>query len=128
MAKGFKRITDADFAVLAQWEQQFARIVYAKYLQGVGSTALSWMEEWWKRFAGPQSPKVNKNCADCVASFLRDTGRIYFAEKALREQEAKKAADVAISDKPKHTPAATSEQRKKARKVTAKKADTAKSE
>ena len=119
MAEVFKRIDEADFAVLSQWEPQFTRIVYAKYLQGVGSAALDWMQEWWRRYAEKTAPKVNKNCADCIASFLRDVGRAYFAEKELR---AVIPADtkVSVASKPKHAQGATGEQRKNARKVTGK--------
>lgn len=117
MAEVFKRIDEADFAVLSQWEPQFTRIVYAKYLQGVGSAALDWMQEWWRRYAEKTAPKVNKNCADCIADFLRGVGTAYFMEKALREAKPKEEKTEA---KPKHTPTPSGEARKKARKVSVK--------
>lgn len=117
MAETFKRIDDADFAVLSKYHRELDHLINGHFLVGVGSTALDWMQDWWKRYRGAAAPKVNKNCANCIADFLRGVGTAYFMEKGLRDAKPKEEKTEA---KPKHTPAPSGEARKKARKVSVK--------
>ena len=132
MAEKFKRIADADFAALAKYERELDHLIYGHFFVGVGNTALDWMQEWWQRYMGAAAPKVNKNCANCIADFLKGVGMAYFKEKGLRTEEAQEAAkakaaegQVAASVKaePKHEVGATNAERKTARKVSTKKAE-----
>lgn len=118
MAKEFKRISDEDFATLTRWDKPFDHVVHGRFLQGVGSSAVEWMQEWWRKYTGTVIPPVNKNCAACLFTFLHDVGMAYFKEKELRDKEAKE--EKAEAGKTKHAPAPTKEARKKARKVSAK--------
>lgn len=83
----FKRIEDADYAYLAKFDRQLTTLLHAHYLVGVGNTALGWMQDWWKRYAG-STIKVNRNCANCVADFLEGVAKVYAKEKEAREQAA----------------------------------------
>ena len=84
MAKeNFKRLEDADYAYLAKYDRQLTTLLRARYLVGVGHTALEWMRDWWKRYTG-NAIKVNENCANCVADFLDGVAKIYAEEKEAR--------------------------------------------
>lgn len=84
MAKeNFKRLEDADYAYLAKYDRQLTTLLRARYLVGVGHTALEWMRDWWKRYTG-NAIKVNENCANCVADFLDGVAKIYAQEKEAR--------------------------------------------
>ena len=121
MAETFKRIEDADYAVLAKYHRELDHLINGHFLVGVGSTALDWMQSWWERYRGAAAPKVNKNCANCIADFLRGVGTAYFMEKGLREREAAKPKKEKPAEaKPKHTPTPSGEARKKARNVSVK--------
>lgn len=122
MAETFKRIDDADYAMLAKYHRELDHLINGHFLVGVGSTALDWMQDWWKRYRGAAAPKVNKNCSNCIADFLRGVGTAYFMEKGLRDAEAAKPKE-STEAKPKHTPTPSGEARKKARKVSVKSAE-----
>lgn len=103
MAKeNFKRLEDADYAYLAKYDRQLTTLLRARYLVGVGHTALEWMRDWWKRYTG-NAIKVNENCANCVADFLDGVAKVYAQEKELRENApvAPKAEDTQ-EEKPKN--------------------------
>lgn len=90
MAKeNFKRLEDADYAYLAKYDRQLTTLLRARYLVGVGHTALEWMRDWWKRYTG-NAIKVNENCANCVADFLDGVAKVYDYEKRTRTEEAQK--------------------------------------
>ena len=90
MAKeNFKRLEDADYAYLAKYDRQLTTLLRARYLVGVGHTALEWMRDWWKRYTG-NAIKVNENCANCVADFLDGVAKVYDYEKRTRAEEAQK--------------------------------------
>lgn len=110
---------------MQKYHRELDHLINGHYLVGVGSTALDWMQDWWKRYRGEAATKVNKNCANCIADFLKGVGMAYFKEKGLRDQEAasKKASKgkgPKTENTPKHTPAPTGEARKNARKVSVK--------
>jgi hypothetical protein len=87
MAKeNFKRLEDADYAYLAKYDRQLTTLLRARYLVGVGHTALEWMRDWWKRYTG-NAIKVNENCANCVADFLDGVAKIYAQEKEARAND-----------------------------------------
>lgn len=87
MAKeNFKRLEDADYAYLAKYDRQLTTLLRARYLVGVGHTALEWMRDWWKRYTG-NAIKVNENCANCVADFLDGVAKIYAKEKEARTND-----------------------------------------
>lgn len=87
MAKeNFKRLEDADYAYLAKYDRQLTTLLRARYLVGVGHTALEWMRDWWKRYTG-NAIKVNENCANCVADFLDGVAKIYAEEKEARAND-----------------------------------------
>ena len=82
-----KRLEDADYAALAKYDRQLTTLLRARYLVGVGHTALEWMRDWWKRYTG-NAIKVNENCANCVADFLDGVAKVYAKEKEAREADA----------------------------------------
>lgn len=87
MAKeNFKRLEDADYAYLAKYDRQLTTLLRARYLVGVGHTALEWMRDWWKRYTG-NAIKVNENCANCVADFLDGVAKVYAQEKEARAND-----------------------------------------
>lgn len=81
-----KRLEDADYAYLAKYDRQLTTLLRARYLVGVGHTALEWMRDWWKRYTG-NAIKVNENCANCVADFLDGVAKVYDYEKRTRAEE-----------------------------------------
>lgn len=102
MAKeNFKRLEDADYAYLAQYDRQLTTLLRARYLVGVGHTALEWMRDWWKRYTG-NAIKVNENCANCVADFLDGVAKVYDYEKRTRAEETQAASG--SSEKPNTQP------------------------
>lgn len=84
--ENFKRLEDADYAYLAKYDRQLTTLLRARYLVGVGHTALEWMRDWWKRYTG-NAIKVNENCANCVADFLDGVAKVYDYEKRTRAEE-----------------------------------------
>ena len=84
--ENFKRLEDADYAYLAKYDRQLTTLLRARYLVGVGHTALEWMRDWWKRYTG-NTIKVNENCANCVADFLDGVAKVYDYEKRTRAEE-----------------------------------------
>lgn len=101
MAKeNFKRLEDADYAYLAKYDRQLTTLLRARYLVGVGHTALEWMRDWWKRYTG-NAIKVNENCANCVADFLDGVAKVYDYEKRTR---AEAQAASGSSEKPNTQP------------------------
>ena len=107
MAKeNFKRLEDADYAYLAKYDRQLTTLLRARYLVGVGHTALEWMRDWWKRYTG-NAIKVNENCANCVADFLDGVAKVYAEEKEARANDeiiAKAQAASGSSEKPNTPP------------------------
>lgn len=96
-----KRLEDADYAYLAKYDRQLTTLLRARYLVGVGHTALEWMRDWWKRYTG-NAIKVNENCANCVADFLDGVAKVYDYEKRTRAEEAQAASG--SSEKPNTQP------------------------
>lgn len=97
-----KRLEDADYAYLAKYDRQLTTLLRARYLVGVGHTALEWMRDWWKRYTG-NAIKVNENCANCVADFLDGVAKVYAQEKEARVNDeivakAQAAIENAVKD------------------------------
>ena len=97
-----KRLEDADYAALAKYDRQLTTLLRARYLVGVGHTALEWMRDWWKRYTG-NAIKVNENCANCVADFLDGVAKVYAQEKEARANDeivakAQAAIENAVKD------------------------------
>lgn len=86
-----KRIEDADYAMIAEYERQLDHLINGHYLVGVGHTAVTRLREWWQRYTGKEYA-VNENCANCLADFLTMVGTEYFAEKELRAELSSKPA------------------------------------
>ena len=93
-ANEHKRIEDADYAMIAQYERQLDHLINGHYLVGVGHSAVVALREWWERYTGKEA-RVNDNCANCLADFLTMVGDAYFKEKALRAELAAEKAPAA---------------------------------
>lgn len=98
-----KRLEEADYAYLAKYDRQLTTLLRARYLVGVGHTALGWMQDWWKRYTG-SAIKVNENCANCVADFLDGVAKVYDYEKRTRAEEIpiRQKAEDTQEEKPKN--------------------------
>ena len=90
-ANEHKRIEDADYAMIAQYDRQLDHLINGHYLVGVGHSAVVALRDWWERYTGKEA-RVNDNCANCLADFLAMVGTEYFAEKELRAELASKPA------------------------------------
>ena len=55
-----KRIEDADYAMIAEYERQLDHLINGHYLVGVGHTAVTRLREWWQRYTGKEYA-VNEN-------------------------------------------------------------------
>ena len=95
-ANEHKRIEDADYAMIAQYERQLDHLINGHYLVGVGHSAVVALREWWERYTGKEA-RVNDNCANCLADFLTMVGDAYFKEKALRAELAAEKAQAAAN-------------------------------
>lgn len=113
-------MTEEQFQFLARYEDNLRTAMTRKWARHPGVTAVKSIYNLLTELTGPR-PRLNAMCQSCTLSVLSDAGKLYFAEKERREQEAKKAAEAA--EKP-----ATSDPKPKAKKSTTRKPKAAKIE
>ena len=78
------KMTDEQFAALAQYEDRFTTAINAKWCRYPGLAALQTMASVYNSVTG-QTLRLNSGCSRCVLHVVQDAGRVYFAEKARRE-------------------------------------------
>lgn len=87
-------MTEEQFQFLARYEDNLRTAMTRKWARHPGVTAVKSIYNLLTELTGPR-PRLNAMCQSCTLSVLADAGKLYFAEKERREQEAKKAAEAA---------------------------------
>ena len=85
-------MTDEQFNILARYEDNLRTATNSRWARHPGRSALALINETYSAAAGIQPRRVNVLCQQCVLDLLRNAGKLYFAEKTRREEEAAKKA------------------------------------
>lgn len=87
--------TDEQMAVLAKYEAHFETATKANWSRYPGRAALEEILDTLKAATGDRR-RLNAACGVCYLNLLKDTGRLYFADKEARIAGAneKKAAEL----------------------------------
>lgn len=79
-------MTNEQFDFLARYESYLDTATRSNWARHPGSSALEKMGEIYTSITGVKR-RVNAGCQVCNLNLLKDVGRIYFAEKAIRLTE-----------------------------------------
>lgn len=85
--------TDKQFETLAQYEPYLRTATRESWSRNPGRAALENLAAIWREYANYPAFRMSFNCSTCILNLLRDLGRPYFADKAEREEAAKKAEE-----------------------------------
>lgn len=105
-------MTQEQFDILSRYEDNLRTAMTRKWARHPGTTAVKTIYGILTELTGPR-PRLNALCQSCVLATLADAGKLYFAEKELREKAA-----AAPQEDEKH---ATSDTKPKAKKTPARK-------
>ena len=90
--------TDEQMAVLAKYEEHFDTAVHANWSRYPGRDALEAILSTLKAATGDRR-RLNAACGVCYLNLLKDTGRLYFADKEARLAAANEKKAVELSEK-----------------------------
>lgn len=90
--------TDEQMAVLAKYEEHFTTATKANWSRYPGRAALEEILDTLKAATGDRR-RLNAACGVCYLNLLKDTGRLYFADKEARIAEANEKKAVELSEK-----------------------------
>lgn len=79
------RLTDEQFQTLSKYEEQFRTAVKSRWARFPGTSALHEIHAIRVKATGHAS-HLNTSCSSCILRLLTETGNLYFAEKAEREE------------------------------------------
>ena len=78
--------TKEQMAILAKHEENFTRAMNAQWARNPGRAGLTEIYDTLTAATGDNRHR-NFNCQSCILRLLRDTGKLYFADKAEMEAE-----------------------------------------
>lgn len=84
-------MTTDDYNYLAKFEIHFARAIESGYCRYIATADMKRIAEIYQALT---SAHVNIVCPKCKLALLRDIGRLYYAERARREERKAKRAKV----------------------------------
>ena len=84
------------FAYLSQFEDNFRTAINSSWARHPGFNTLPRLAEIYNAATG-ENRHPNAGCQHCVLAFLKDLGKLYFAEKEARAN--------AVQEEPKKKPA-----------------------
>lgn len=77
-------MTQDDYNYLAKFEIHFARAIESGYCRYIATADMKRIAEIYQALT---STHVNIVCPKCKLALLRDIGRLYYAERARREEK-----------------------------------------
>lgn len=77
-------MTTDDFNYLAKFEIHFARAIESGYCRYIATADMKRIADIYQALT---SAHVNIVCPKCKLALLRDIGRLYYAERARREEK-----------------------------------------
>lgn len=82
--------TDTQFAALQPYEGNFRTAIEADWSRPIPRNAKRVIRETYEAATGSRVP-FRDGCMSCALSLLRRAGKLYFADKEMREAQAKTA-------------------------------------
>lgn len=86
-------MTDEQFNALAQFEDNYKTAIDLGYSRYPGRAGVDTMFNIYRDLANTRV-NMNRSCSVCILHLVQKVGKLYFAEKTRREEEALKAKAV----------------------------------
>lgn len=86
-------MTDEQFNALAQFEDNYKTAIGLGYSRYPGRAGVDTMFNIYRDLTNTRV-NMNRSCSVCILHLVQKVGKLYFAEKARREEEALKAKAV----------------------------------
>lgn len=85
--------TDEQYNALSKYEQHFDTAVHASWSRYPGSAALDEIHSIYCSVTGDKRQN-NKSCQSCIMNLLKDCGKLFYADKALRAKKEVKVEEI----------------------------------
>ena len=86
-------MTDEQFNALAQFEDNYKTAIDLGYSRYPGQAGVNTMFNIYRDLTNTRT-NMNRSCSVCILHLVQKVGKLYFAEKTRREEEALKAKTV----------------------------------
>lgn len=86
-------MTDEQFNTLAQYEPNFKTALECNYSRYPGQEGVTTMFNIYRDLTHTRM-NLNRSCSVCILNLVKSLGKLYFAEKTRREEEARKAEEL----------------------------------
>lgn len=86
-------MTDEQFNALAPFEDNYKTAIDLGYSRYPGQAAVNTMFNIYRDLTNTRT-NINRSCSVCILHLVQKVGKLYFAEKTRREEEALKAKPV----------------------------------
>lgn len=86
-------MTDEQFNALAQFEDNYKTAIDLGYSRYPGQAGVNTMFNIYRDLTNTRT-NMNRSCSVCILHLVQKVGKLYFAEKTRREEEALKAKAV----------------------------------
>lgn len=87
------KMTDEQFNALAQYEDNYKTAIDLGYSRYPGQAGVNTMFNIYRDLTDTRV-NMNRSCSVCILHLVQKVGKLYFAEKTRREEEALKAKAV----------------------------------
>lgn len=87
------KMTDEQFNALAQYEDNYKTAIDLGYSRYPGQAGVNTMFNIYRDLTNTRT-NMNRSCSVCILHLVQKVGKLYFAEKTRREEEALKAKAV----------------------------------
>ena len=97
-------MTEEQFDTLAQYEPNFESALKANYSRYPGREGVDTMFRIYREITNTRM-NLNRTCSVCILNLVKNLGRLYFAEKTRREEEARRLEEERLKkEEPKAEP------------------------
>lgn len=86
-------MTDEQFNALAQFEDNYKTAIDLGYSRYPGQAAVNTMFNIYRDITNTRT-NINRSCSVCILHLVQKVGKLYFAEKTRREEEARKEEEL----------------------------------
>lgn len=87
------KMTDEQFNALAPFEDNYKTAIDLGYSRYPGQAGVNTMFNIYRDLTNTRT-NMNRSCSVCILHLVQKVGKLYFAEKTRREEEALKAKAV----------------------------------
>lgn len=77
-----RKFTQEDYDLVKNYEKDFHRAIYSRYVTGMSITSLETIARIYKETL---NRNTNLSCGGCVLQMMTSVGRLYFSYKAANE-------------------------------------------